>query len=235
MDIYWYGHACFRLRSTAANMSVVTDPFPPEDPKAAHPLSNINEPTVVTVSHDERMHNHTKAVPGNTKIFTMPGEYELSGIAIRATMTPLPEGIPRKQRNVAYAIKFDGITVCNLGSIATSLIAEQIDNIAPVDVLIAPAGGPDTPFIEHRALAQLARQLGARILIPMLFSTDDPNEHGEPAACQSFLRDLGVAAGAAQPQNRIQVTTNNMPPSMQVMVMEPPQIRRPARRRRASS
>lgn len=235
MDIYWYGHACFRLRSTAANTSVVTDPFPPEDSKAAHPLSNINEPTVVTVSHDERMHNHTKVVPRTARVFTMPGEYELSGVAIRATMTPLPEGAPRKRRNVAYAIKFDGITVCNLGSIAATLIAEQIETIAPVDVLIAPAGGPDTPFIEHRALAQLARQLGARILIPMLFSTNDPNEHGEPAACQSFLRDLGVAAGAAQPQNRIQVTTNNLPPSMQIMVMEPQQPSRQTSRRRTVS
>ena len=27
MDIYWLGHACFRLRSTNASLSIITDPY----------------------------------------------------------------------------------------------------------------------------------------------------------------------------------------------------------------
>ena len=27
MDIYWLGHACFRLRSAASGRSVITDPY----------------------------------------------------------------------------------------------------------------------------------------------------------------------------------------------------------------
>ena len=235
MDIYWYGHACFRLRSPATNSSVVTDPFLPDDTTSPHPLAAVNDTGVVTVSRDHPMHNHAKAVPGSPKIFSRPGEYETAGIAIRAAMTPIPDGTPRTQRNVANAITLDGLTIYHLGSITLTLPPPQVQAIAPIDVLIAPAGGPDTPFIDHRALGQLARQLEARIVIPMLFPTDDPNEHGEPAACQSFLRDLGVAAGAIQAKNRIQVTPNNLPSSMQVMLMEPHQVRRPGNRTRATS
>ena len=235
MDIYWFGHACFRLRSPAANTSVITDPFQPDDTSSPHPLAAFNDTGVVTVSRDDPAHNHTKAVPGTPRIFSHPGEYETAGIAIRAAMTPIPEGTPRAQRNVANAITLDGLTVFHLGGINLPLPPQQIQAIGPIDVLIAPAGGPDTPFIDHRTLGQMARQLEARIVIPMLFSTDEPNQHREPAACQSFLRDLGVAAGSIQPQNRLQITPNNLPSAMQVMLLEPAQNRRPNSRTRATS
>ena len=223
MDIYWLGHACFRLRSTTSGASIITDPYVSGigglgvriDPR------QIVDVVAVTVSHDDQMHNGAGEIEGAPRVFNTPGEYEFQGITIRAVMTPLTEGTPRSRRNVAYSIALDGINVCHLGNITQPLTAQQIDLVGPADVVLAPAGGTDQNLLSYRAINQTAQQLDARWLIPMHFRADGEPSTVEPEGPGAFLRELGVADGALQPQGRLQVTRNNLPPTLQIGLLTP--------------
>ena len=135
MDITWLGHACFRLHSD--DLVVLTDPYPlslglrPETRPA----------TVVTVSNPHPNHSCWQEVAGEPKVFTAPGEYEYSGVSVRGVMTPLPPEAPQEQRNVAYTIELDGVSICHLGDIAAPLTTRQVDELGPVDVLFGSYRG----------------------------------------------------------------------------------------------
>ena len=222
MDIYWLGHASFRLRSSTTGLSIVTDPYAAGaglgmqiDPR------QIVDVVAVTVSHDDAMHNDTSDLTGDARVFNTAGEYEFQGITIRAVMTPLPDGAPRRSRNVAYTIAVDGISICHLGNIVKPLTAQQIDLIGPADVVLAPAGGEECNLLSHRGVNQTAQQLDARWLIPMHYRAPGESSGIEPADPSAFLRELGVADGSLQPQGRMQVTRNNLPPSLQVGILTP--------------
>ena len=222
MDIYWLGHACFRLRSALSGLSVITDPYASGAGLGARiDPRHLVEVAAVTVSHDNRMHNDAADLSSTPRVFNSPGEYEFQGITIRAVMTPLPEGISRRNRNVAYTIAVDGISVCHLGSIAQPLTAQQIGLIGPADVVLAPAGGEERNLLSYRALNRMAQQLEARWLIPMHYRAPGELSEIEPAGPAAFLKELGVPDGSLQPQSRMQVTRNNLPASLQIGLLSP--------------
>ncbi len=222
MDIYWLGHACFRLRSTNLGISVITDPY-----EAAGGLGMQIDPrqtvdaVAVTVSHNDAMHRGAGDLPGAPRVFNTPGEYEFQGIAIRAVMTPLGADTPRSRRNVAYAVTLDGINVCHLGNIVEPLTAQQIDLIGPADVVLAPAGGAERGLLSYRAINRTAQQLDARWLIPMHYRAGGEPPDTGPSGADAFLREMGVAEGALQPQARLQATRNNLPASLQIGLLTP--------------
>ena len=209
MEITWLGHACFRLRSD--DLVVVTDPFPaslglrPENRQAA----------VVTISNTHPNHSNRLEVGGSPKVFDAPGEYEYSGVAARGVMTSLKEGQPQKERNVAYSIVMDNVNVCHLGDIATPLTTRQVEELQPVDVLLAPAGGGCT--LELERILQLMQDLDPKIVIPMHYQIPGATE--PLGNLDTFLQLMGVSE--VQPRRSLTVTTGNLPPNMQVTVLEP--------------
>ena len=209
MEITWLGHACFRLRSD--DLVVVTDPFPsslglrPENRQA----------TVVTVSNSHPNHNNRLEVGGAPKVFDAPGEYEYSGVAARGVMTTLKEGQPQKERNVAYSIVMDNVNVCHLGDIATPLTTRQVEELQPVDVLLAPAGGGCT--LELERILQIMQDLDPKIVIPMHYQIPGATE--PLGNLDTFLQLMGVSE--VQPRRSLTVTTGNLPPNMQVTILEP--------------
>ena len=220
MDIYWLGHACFRLRSSTSGFSVINDPYSQTLGVSIDPRQT-QDVAAATVSHDDPMHSNAAELPGNPRVFSAPGEYEFQGIIIRAAMSPLPPEVDREQRNVAYTVTIDGINVCHLGNISQPLTAQQIDFIGPADVVLAPAGGAERNLLSYRAINQTAQQLDARWLIPMHFRTKGEPPRAAPEGPQDFLRELGVAEGALEPQGRLQVTRNNLPPALQIGLLTP--------------
>ena len=210
MDIAWLGHSCFRLRSDDA--VVLTDPFP-----AALGLKPGNQPaTVVTISNHHPNHCNWREVPGEPRVFEAPGEYECSGVAVRGVMTPLTPGTPREQRNVAYTIEIDGVHICHLGDIAEPLTPRLVDELSPADVLLVPAGAGCTLDLDKAA--QTVQDLDPRIVVPMHYATDGVSAQGL-SPVDAFLRLLG--GQEVQPQNRLSVTTNNLPADRRLTVLTP--------------
>mgnify|MGYP001444106700 CR=1 FL=1 len=107
MDITWLGHSCFRLHD--ADMVVVTDPYP-----TSVGLRIDNRPaSVVTVSNAHPNHNNAESIEGDPKVFSNPGEYEYNGVTVRGVMTPLADGQPQEERNVAFSIEIGaGVNGC---------------------------------------------------------------------------------------------------------------------------
>ena len=201
------GHACFRLHSD--DLVVLTDPYP-----SSLGLRPETRPTtVVTVSNSHPNHSCWHEVAGEPKVFTAPGEYEYSGVSVRGVMTPLPLEVPREQRNVAYAIELDGVNICHLGDIALPLTTGQVDELAPVDVLLVPTGGGCTLNLDQ--VLQIMQDLEPKIVIPM--------HHGNHAAGVSlqdvdvFLRRMGLSE--VQPQPRLVATNSNLPTDMRVVLL----------------
>ena len=209
MDIVYLGHSSFRLH--ADGMVVVTDPFPPSlglrmDPRPA---------AVVTVSNTHPNHSAADAVAGGPRVFSAPGEYEYNGIVVRGVMTPLPAGVPHERRNVAYTIEMDGVNLCHLGDLALPLTTRQVDELKPVDVVMAPAGGH---AISPDQVLQTIQDLDPRIVIPMHFAQGQAGLTLQGP--ETFLRRLGQ--DEAQPQPRLVVTTGNLPADLRANLLTPP-------------
>lgn len=217
MDIFWLGHSGVRLRSSVGGLSVICDPHDRVD------LRQTQDVAAVTVSHDAPMHNDAGNLPGNPRVFSSPGEYEFQGITIRAVMSPLEPDETRATRNVAYTIGIDGINICHLGNIRQPLTPQQIDLIGPADVMLAPAGGAEHNLLPYRAVNQTAQQLDARWLIPIHYGAcrGKAGSPAQPIDPKAFLRELGVAEGTLEPQNRLQVTRNNLPAALQIALLTP--------------
>ncbi len=207
MDIAWLGHSCFRLSS--ADMVVVTDPYPQE-----LGLRPDNRPaSVVTISNSHANHSNWEGVSGGPKVFNAPGEYEYNGIIVRGVMTPLSAGTPQDQRNVAYCIEIDNVNVCHLGDINTPLSTRQVDELKPVDVLLAPTGGHCTLSVDQ--VYQTLQDLDPRIVIPMHHAHERVEVPLD--GVEVFLRRMGL--DDVQPQARLQVTPSSLPSDVRIVVL----------------
>ncbi len=209
MDLVWLGHSSFRLHSEG--MVVVTDPFP----ESLGLRMDGRPAAVVTVSNTHPNHSAAETVAGGPRVFCAPGEYEYNGAMVRGVMTPLPEGVPHEQRNVAYTIELDEISVCHLGDLSRPLTTRQLDDLKPVDVVLIPAGGHCTVSMDHAL--QVVQDLDPKIVVPMHFS------HGQEGVSldgvEPFLRRMGV--DEAQPQPRLVVSQGSLPSDLRVNVMSP--------------
>ena len=210
MDITWLGHACFRLR--ADDIIVVTDPFP-----ASIGLRPDARPaTMVTVSNTHVNHSGLEEVVGGPRVFSAPGEYEFRSVSVRGVMTPQPPETPLEQRNVAFTIEMDGINICHLGDITAPLTTAQIDDLAPVDVLMIPTGGGCTMDVDQ--VLQTMQDLAPKVVIPMHHS--HPEIKNVPLqGVEVFMNRMGLSEAQAQP--RVSVTTSNLTPDMRVVLLAP--------------
>jgi L-ascorbate metabolism protein UlaG (beta-lactamase superfamily) len=207
MDITWLGHSCFRLHD--ADMIVITDPFP-----ASLGLKPDTRPSsVVTISNPHPNHGNWQEVPGDPKVFSAPGEYEYNDVTVRGVMTPLGDDTPQEQRNVAYSIEIDGISICHLGDISSPLTTRQVDDLKPVEVLFVPVGGRCTLEIDQ--VYQTLQDLDPKIVIPMHYET--PGVKVELDGLDPFVRRMGLEL--SQPQPRVVVTTGNLPADMRITTM----------------
>ena len=169
-------------------MIVVTDPFP-----ASLGLRPDTRPaTVVTVSNTHPNHCAWQEVAGKPTVFSAPGEYEYNGVSVRGVMTPLPADAPQERRNVAYTIEIDNINICHLGDATSALTTQQMDELKPVDVLLAPTGGRCTLSLDQ--VFQTLQDLAPKIVIPMHHET--PGGDGAAGRPGRFREAHGRRRGA---------------------------------------
>ena len=207
MDITWLGHSCFRLHD--ADMTVVTDPYP-----TSVGLRIDNRPAeIVTVSNRHPNHNNAVGIDGDPKVFSNPGEYEFNGVTARGVMTSLAEGQSQEERNVAFTIEIGGINICHLGDISIPLTTHMIDELKPIDVVLAPAGGNCTLNVDQ--VYQTLQDLDAKIVIPMHYKTEGITAEIDPI--DAFVRRMGL--DDVQPSPRLVVTSSNLGVDMRVVVM----------------
>ena len=203
MQIRWLGCSTFELR-TAVGM-VVFDPHPGA---ISHGYA-FDTNTVATLSSPRLDRSGLTRFPQSARIFDGPGEYEVSGLGVRGVATPLEDADDPRLVNSVYVVAAEGINVCHLGSLRTSLSAQALQVIGRVDVLM-------TSVVEDGLSPEFAaaavRQIEPTVILPMGYEGEN-----RPPAVARFLSEMGTATN--EPIARLAVTRSNLGDEQRVVIL----------------
>ncbi len=208
MDITWYGHACFRLKSREG--TVITDPY---DKSLGLSLSPLKA-DIVTVSHASPHHSYTKAVKGAPYIINGPGEYEVKDIFVIGVHIA-PKNTTKEVRNNVFVVDLDGITTCHLGDLSHVPSQKQVEDMGNIDVLLVPVGGQNA--LKAAQAAEVISLIEPQIVVPMHYKLPNITINLDPV--DKFLAEMGTAK--AETVDTLRVTKTTLPEETQVVVMEP--------------
>ncbi len=210
MDIRWLGRSTIEVRS--ADSMVLFDPFP----KAPRPQVPAEGATVVTASHDDPARVEVDSWRRNAQVLEGPGEYEISGLALRAIATPRTDPEEARAVNTVYVLEVERVSLCHLGYLGERLSAQALQTIGAVDVLFPPANGDGV--IGPEEVAAVIRQLDPKIVVPIYYGKNGSGANSP--LIKRLVSEIGVAAG--DPIPRLNVTRSNLPAEMRVVVLRPP-------------
>ncbi len=212
MDLTWYGHSCFRVRTKDA--VVITDPF--------NKIKGLDlgrpKARIVTVSHDHPGHNNVAAVRGDPELTVVdgPGEYEISGVFITGIRTYHDSERGRRLgRNTIYLIESEGIVLAHLGDLGHGLSSDQTELFSSVDVLLVPVGGGNS--LNYDQAAEVVTQLEPSIVVPMHYRTAQGQDGLE--SVERFCKQMGLGEWA--PEERLTVRKSDLGENTQVKVLMP--------------
>jgi L-ascorbate metabolism protein UlaG (beta-lactamase superfamily) len=208
MEIVWYGHSCFRMKTRGA--IVVTDPCGKE---VGYCVPRMRA-DIVTVSHNHPDYNNCSLVQGEPKVIDGPGEYEIKGVFITGIATPLKKVKgPERPRNTIFLFDFDGLSVCHLGSLDHVPSGAQVERLSDIAVLLVPVGAFST--INANQAAEIIGMLEPRIVVPMHYKTRATKRRLEPVT--QFVREMGLPEGT--PRDSLDVDKGNLPSETQIVVL----------------
>jgi len=131
-------------------------------------------------------------VPGQPRVIDCAGEYTLAPdvkvTAIRAWHDDR-EGALRGE-TLLFLLEAEELRVAHLGDLGHVPTAEQVAQLAPVDVLMVPVGGFYT--IDAQAAKATAELLQTRVILPMHYRTS-ANADWPIASVEAFTSQYGRA------------------------------------------
>jgi L-ascorbate metabolism protein UlaG (beta-lactamase superfamily) len=166
--IKYEGHACF-LITTETGSRVMVDPYDFGAYGDSFGYGPITDPAeVVLITHEHRDHDGAGSITGSPVVLRQGGT--AGGIDFHVVEAPhgQPGGEDRGNIRIFFW-RTDGLRFCHLGDLGAPLEPEQAESIGPVDVLFIPVGGRFT--IDAAEAHQVARQLQARVVLPMHYAT----------------------------------------------------------------
>ncbi len=209
MEIDWFGHSCFRLRTREA--TVVNDPYE----KAIGLALPRPRADVVTISHNHQGHHNAEGVRGEPKIVNGPGEYEIRGVFINGVKTYHDKRSGRDRgKNTAYVVTIDGLTVCHLGDLGHVPSQTQAEDFGNVDILLVPVGGVST--INASDAAEVISLFEPQIAIPMHYRV--PDLAYKLDSLDKFVKEMGLKK--AEPIESLKVTRESLPKETQVVILQ---------------
>jgi len=208
MDITWYGHACFRLKSREG--TVITDPYEKSLGLSLPPL----KADVVTVSHNAPYHNNTKATKG-AYIIDGPGEYEINGIFVTGVHIAPAKNAKDAARNNVFVIYLDDIAICHLGDLSHVPTQKQVEEMGNIDVLLVPVGG--LKALKAAQAAEVVSLIEPYIVIPMHYKLPNITLKLEPVS--KFLTEMGITK--TETVESLRLAKSGLPEETQVVVMDP--------------
>lgn len=176
MRVEWHGQAAFTLNGKEGTVAI--DPFGDVSAMSArgiewnYPPIEIPDADLVLVTHEHLDHNGIEVVGGEpTVLRAQAGRHEsplgeVVGIASEHDEAAGTERGP----NTIFVFGLDGVRVAHFGDFGQrELRPEQRAAVGEVDLLFLPVGGG--PTIGGEAAAAIARELGARWVVPMHYRT----------------------------------------------------------------
>jgi L-ascorbate metabolism protein UlaG (beta-lactamase superfamily) len=194
MVLRWFGQSAFLL---LGSKRVLIDPFGQLGEKLAERGISFRHPPVdgvsadlVLVTHEHRDHNAVQAADGAPVVIRSTAgtlESPVGEIVAVASEHDDRAGTARGP-NTIFCFTLDGLRFAHLGDFGQpALRPEQREAIGQVDVLFVPVGGG--PTIGGAAAAELVREIGPRVVVPMHYGNEGVDFLEPPDA---FLEALGA-------------------------------------------
>jgi L-ascorbate metabolism protein UlaG (beta-lactamase superfamily) len=210
MDIYWYGHSCFRFMERGV-ASIVADPF---DESIGYEPPRVRA-DIVTISHDAPGHNSVGELKGVSHVLSRPGEYEIGGVFITGAQTYDVKAAPEDlRRNIVFVYDFGELTVCHLGDLNYVPGQSQIESLGPIDVLLVPVGGGGA--LNSAQAGEVISLIEPSVVIPMHYQTPESRISLDPL--DKFLKEMGVTAVEEMDFLRVR-SRSSLPEETQVVVL----------------
>lgn len=171
MKVKCLGHSAFAI--TVSNGKVIlTDPYESGSYGGALNYPKITiQADVVTVSHQHADHNDIKTLSGKPPVISKEGDYDIQGIKIKGIPTYHDSNQGKERgKNTVFVYEVDNLRLAHSGDLGHIPTQEQYDKIGKIDILMVPVGGNFT--IDAKQADEIARALGARVIIPMHYKTE---------------------------------------------------------------
>jgi L-ascorbate metabolism protein UlaG (beta-lactamase superfamily) len=211
MEIVWYGLSCFRM-SERGLATVVTDPY---DPSLGLPALKLKS-DIITVSRDAPGHNYLKAVKGERRVISGPGEYEIGGVFITGIrMAPRDSKKNGSRANTLYVFDFEGLTIAHLGDLSFVPTQPQIEDLGAVDIALVPVGGGGA--LGASEAAEVVSLIEPSIVVPMNFRTGKQEVKLSPVT--RFLSEMGISK--AEPVPVLKAVKSGLSEETVVVVLSP--------------
>lgn len=167
MIVSCIGHAKF-LIELDNGMRIVTDPY---DDTCGYPVTPL-QADVVLVSHGHHDHNAVETITGCTQVIDRAGVHTLSpDVTVTAIQADHDDqGGAQRGRTLLFLLEAEGLRIVHMGDIGRLLTPAEASALSPADVLMIPVGGYYT--IDAPAARETARQLQARVILPMHYRTE---------------------------------------------------------------
>jgi L-ascorbate metabolism protein UlaG (beta-lactamase superfamily) len=193
--------------------TVVTDPY--NHKKVGYGELNLSG-DIVTVSHKDPGHNHTKVVrkrKSQQHIITGPGEYEIGEVFITGIRTSPAK--KDKTRNIMYIFDYNGILVAHLGNLSRVLNQSDVKSIAgDVHVALVPVGGGGS--LTAAKAVEAIRILEPSVAIPMYYQTKESKLELDPL--DKFIKEMGLEK--VEPRPELKITSSRSSSETNVVVLE---------------
>jgi L-ascorbate metabolism protein UlaG (beta-lactamase superfamily) len=177
MRVRWLGQSAFHLTSGSA--TVLIDPF--EDFSAmiaarglhfGYPVERDLPADLLVVTHEHADHNGVGAAAGEPDLVRSAAGTFTTAVGSVLAIASEHDDVAGTLRgpNLIVAFELSGLRVCHFGDFGqTELRPEQATLIGRPDLLFLPVGGGPTMGGAHAAA--IARELGARWVVPMHYRT----------------------------------------------------------------
>lgn len=216
MNVIWHGFSCFKIQEQGQGkeVTVVTDPFSPEDGKK---LSRALTADVVTVSHDHERHNNVMAVGGEPFVIDGPGEFEVKDVFVTGVPTyhDMVDG-KEKGTSTMYYITVGDVHIVHLGDLKHPLEEKHMEEFHNIDILFVPVGGGDV--LNAKQAAEVVSQLEPRIIIPMHYKTGGFGAKFD--GVEPFLKAMGMTKPEVLP--KLKLSSKELPQEeTKIILLEP--------------
>ena len=202
VDIEWYGHACFMIK-TVGGASIVIDPFDDENFPYSLPEGPVS---LAFAGHDHFDHNNLGAVEPEIAVkggeagamVTDPlkaippyGTYTFGEDTTSYALQVVPsyhdeEKGEKRGHNTISVWDIDGLRIVHLGDLGCALEEKQVRAIGRPDVLMIPVGGYYT--IDAEAARAIVERLSPRIVLPMHYKTKILGDKLPISGVEEFLK-----------------------------------------------
>lgn len=198
-------------------VTILTDPYEGADWGYTPVATTAN---VVTISNDHPHHAGLSGIEGKPRVLRGPGEYEIGGALIwgvRTVQRRDDSNGSRRQKNTAFVIQLEELTVCHLGDLSDApLSPEELSRIKDADVLLVPVGGNCT--INATQAAAVVAQVEPKLIVPMHYATEETRGFLPLDEIDRFCKELG--ATETTPRQRLSVTPSSLPSEPTVVLLE---------------